>query len=255
VIGERWGFIVPVRPSSEPVLQFDALVALKEAASGAAWRALVPRKLDALTYLVGSLWPAARDTKLRTWLDPAPPNLEPKVDMWRLTPEFAPRAEEDVPSSAQRMADALLGSRGLSLWNLAAGQWGIMSVSPGTSRVAALLECATRPTLGQAGDDPRTIAALRHALPRSNLVVVFSPSVVSQLVSRTILSGLGGYGKADEVPLVPATELATLSVRLSGETVTARLFVPVAELEPVFTLRRTLEMLEGVPAAPKLTRP
>jgi len=57
------------------------------------------------------------------------------------------------------------------------------------------------------------------------------------------------------VPLVPATELATLSVRLSGETVTARLFVPVAELEPVFTLRRTLEMLEGVPAAPKLSRP
>jgi hypothetical protein len=255
VIGERWGFVVPTRPSTEPVLQLDAMVALKDAAAGAAWRALVPRKLDALTYLVGALWPAANGTKLKTRLDPAPPNLEPKVDMWRLTPEFPAPAEGEAPSSAQRMADALLGSRGLSLWNLAAGSWGVVSVAPGTSRVAAMLEGATRPKLGQAGDDPRTVEAVRHALPRSNLIVVFSPSVVSQLVSRTILSGLGAYGKAEDVPLVPPAELATLSVRLSGETLTARLYVPMTELEPVFTMRRTLEMLEGIPAAPKLTPP
>lgn len=256
VIGERLGFVVPIRPSSEPVLQLDAVVALKDASSGAMWRGLVPGKLDALAYLVGAIWTPSGGATIRTQLDPASPNADPPIDLWRLTAAFPPPAEGDEPSAAQRTADALLGPAGLSLWNTAAGPWGVLSVAPGAGRVPALVERTTRPLLGQAGDDTRTIEALRHALRRSNLVMVFSPSVLSQLVSRTILTGLGAYGKTtEEIPLVPPGDLATLSVRLAADSMTARVYVPVAELESVFSMRRTLELLEGVQAAPKLPGP
>lgn len=252
VIGERAGFVVPIRPSSEPVLQVDAVVRLKDASGGAMWRGLVPGKLDALAYLVGALWTPAGGATIRTQLDPASPNADSPVDLWRLTATFPPPPEGDEPSASQRMTDALLGPAGLSLWNAAAGPWGVLSVAPDDKRVPLLGERVTQPVLGQAGDDPRTTEALRHALRRSNLVIVFSPSVLSQLVSRTLLVGLGAYGKTtEEIPLVPPGDLATLSVRLAADSLAARLYLPVSELEPVFSIRRTLDLLEGVPAAPK----
>ena len=172
------------------------------------------------------------------------------MDRWRLVVTPA-RTVDDTKAKTleKRLLDAVLGPEGLNLWNAAAGRWGYLSVAPVANRVPAMIRRNNEPQLGQVGDDPLTVEALKHTLRRANVVVVFSPSLASQIVARALLVGLDKEGDADggwsDVPLAMPKALATFSMRLSETDVTARCHVPVAELEAVVAAWRTVELFRA----------
>lgn len=259
LLGPRAGFVVPVRPAREPVLQVDAIMELRDESTGPAWRGQLPSTLDALVYLARVL-AGRRDgapgaITIESMLEPALPAADPPYDRWLLMimPAEAP-AEGQGRTPGWRLLDGLLGHDGLSLWSTTAGRFGCLSIAPVPDRIPEMLARADAAELGQAGDGPRVAAALRHVLRRSNVVALFSPSVAMQLVSRTILRGLGPGARqqADEVPIVPSESLAALSVRFSADSLTARLHIPAAELESVFSGYRVLERLRDVREAPEI---
>lgn len=258
ILGGRLGAIVPVRPAAEPVFQVDAMVELAGATPAAAWRSRLPGKLDALTHLLrvsGDFRGAEKQRAgLETLLEPAPPAADSPIDHWRLMVTLARATDGDgVPTMEKRLLDTVLGSEGLNLWNTAIGRWGYLSVAPADHRVAAMVLRNVKPQLGQAGDGPLAAEALKHTLRRSNAVIIFSPSLASQLAARTLLRGLGATGATDdrEVPLADPKAMAALSLRLAPTTVTARCYLPVPELEAVLSAWRTLKLLDGVPAIPQ----
>jgi hypothetical protein len=258
ILGGRFGIVVPVRPATEPVFQMDAVVELAEATNEVAWRSRLPGKLDALTHLLrvyGDFRGADLERDgLETLLEPAPPAADAPIDHWRLMIALAQAADGDgAPTMAKRLLDAVLGPEGLNLWNTAVGKWGYLSVAPDANRVAAMVLRNVKPQLGQAGDGPPTAEALKHTLRRSNAVIIFSPSLASQLAARTLLKGLGDTGATDdgEVPLADPKALAALSLRLSPTNITARCYLPVPELEAVLSTWRTIKLLDGVPTIPQ----
>ena len=261
LLGERAALVVPLASVREPVLQADGVVQLKDAARGAAWRGRVPAVLDALVYLAGAVLRhgadgAARAT-LESALDPASAGDSPQLDWWHLSVRLAPPKEPqaEVPAES-RLVDALFGRAGLGLWNTCGGAFGLFSIAPQPDRIQSLAAHLRAPQLGQAGDDDRTAEALLHSLRRPSAVVVFSPSVLAQLWSRALLvsepGAVGRTGSDGEIPIVRPRSLATLSIRPQARSLSARLYIPVSELEPAWSAFRAFQLLKNPTVGPEI---
>lgn len=261
ILGGRAGLVVSVPKADQPVLQADGIVRLKDPSCGAEWRGRVPAALDGLVY-VARAWlrgAAGRGAgmSLRSMLDPSSPRADLPIDRWQLAVEFEGANNGDhAPPPAAQLATSMLGPQGMTLWNTAAGAYGYWSIAPEPSRLQHLMARTRAPQLGRAGDDEHTAEALRHVLRRSNVVAVFSPSVATQLVSIAVLQRFAAPGAGPmDIPLVRARSLAAVSARLAPGSLSARLYIPVTELEPLFSGYRTLQLLERPfvqPAPPKV---
>jgi len=250
LLGGRSAIVMPIPGKGEPVLQADGIVQLADASRGADWHGRVPSTLDGLVYLTRAWLRSAPGDgpglSLRSSLDPSSPRDEPPVDRWHLDVALAQPADgAAAPGPAAQLASAMLGPQGLTLWNTAAGEYGYWSAAPAASRIEGLMARNRATRLGRAGDDEQTAEALRHVLRRSNVVAVFSPSVATQLVSIAVLRRFASpeIGPLD-VPVVKPRSLAAFSARLSAGSLSARLYVPVTELEPLFSGYRTFRLLE-----------
>jgi hypothetical protein len=248
VLGGQAGLIVPLAEPGQPVLEVDGCVELKSEASGAAWRGQVPATLDALTYLArvvlrcGLAGPTG--VTLESTLDPAVPGDKPPMDHWRLSVALSPAETPDGQPTPQAL-------QGLDLWNMASRGQGYFSVAPSPDRAMKLMAEADATALGQAGSGERATEALRHVLRRSNAVVVFSPSVLAQLWSRAVLRSYEPPpARASDVAIVPAQALAALSFRGEADGLSARLYIPVTELEPVFSMWRAFALLSHPAVGP-----
>lgn len=256
LLGRRAALVVPIRDAAEPVFQVDGVVQLKDADSGAAWHGRVPATLDALAYLaevlIRSRAGEASGLKVETSLVPALPEDTLPIDRWRMS---IARASEPgrPPGPMMRLVESLLGPEGLTLWNTADGRFAYFSVASSPERIGPMIARNTAARLGRAGDDELTAEALRHVLRRANVVVVLSPSLLVQLASRVVLRSIDGpYRQPLDVPLVAPKSLAAASLRFDGDSLSARLYIPLQELEALLSTWRTLRLLDGARPPPTL---
>ena len=258
LLGRRVGLVMPIKEAGQPVLQLDGAVELKAAESGGAWRGRAPGTLDGLVYLAevaGKTFAAERGGfRLASQLDPAMPTEGLAIDRWHLTltapgpkgeeAEDGEGGEQTKPTVAGLLVPAVLGDSGAQLWNTATEGYGYFSVAPDASRLERLAACGRAARLGHAGDDAMTAEALRHVLRQSSAVLVFSPATVLQLISRNILqkdfkaAQVGG-----DIPIVQTRAMASLSLRSDARGLGVRLYMPVAELEPLFSTWRTFRLV------------
>ncbi len=250
LLGSRLGWIVPVAGPDEPVLQVDSVVRLQGPQSGPAWRGRMPAVLDALVYVadqaLAQICPDRHLPRLGSELDPAAPGAGRAVDHWHLALQWPDvEAEGEPPLWTRRFLDALVGRDGLDLWTAVEGAHGYATVAPSPGRIDPLIARIGAVRFDRAGEDERTAEALRHTLRRPNAVVVFSPSDLVQMLSRAVMQNeddaLPGSG---EVPLVEPESLAVFSARLGGGDATARLYVPVDQLEPMISGYRVFRLLQ-----------
>jgi hypothetical protein len=253
----------------------------------------VPQLLDALTFLANVV---AQDQspgrpvpwRLRSTFEPAVPHVALPVDLWRLSvsgsavatnqrrsssagaginpspgPEGPPspkgegETEISEPRPAEQLVEALFGGSGLNLWFTTSGATAGFSAAPSAERLPALLARNWAARIGQAGDDERTLEALRHVAPRSNAVFLFSPSELIQLLARSMVINyvpMMRHGEPQpEIPIVESKALSVLSLRAESGCLSTRLYLPVTELAPVVSDLRAFELLldpKSHPAAP-----
>ncbi len=268
LLGERAALIIPVRPAGEPLLQADGLVELAAPDQAPALRGRLPQLLDALTFLcnvVASEQTPGRPApwRLRPSFEPAVPHADPPVDLWRLSVTgslFAASAASATPSGAaaevpefsepkpaEEFVAALVGGSGLNLWFTTSAATAGFSAAPTPARLPALLARNAAHQVGQAGDDDRTLEALRHVAPRSNAVFLFSPSELIQLLARSMVLNyvpLTRHGEPQpEIPIVESKALSVLSLRAESGCLSARIYLPVTELAPVVSDLRAFDLL------------
>jgi len=260
LLGRRVGLVMPIKEASQPVLQLDVAVELKMAESGGAWRGRLPGMLDALVYLAeisGKTFAAGGNGfRLASQFDPAMPTEGLAIDRWHLAltapgpkgeeaeeGEGGERGEQTKPTVAGLLAPAVLGDSGALLWNTATEGYGYFSVAPDASRLERLAAYGRAARLGHAGDDAMTAEALRHVLRQSSAVLVFSPATVLQLISRNILQKDFKDAEVGDIPIVPTRAMASLSLRSDARGLGVRLYMPVAEFEPLFSTWRTFRLV------------
>jgi hypothetical protein len=265
VLGGRAAFLVPIRAASEPVVQADGLVELKGPDRGTAWQNQVPGTLGALVFLanVGEKMRAGPGEKggilgskfsLKSSFDPGWPESALTIDHWHLAVLGLPAAKPVpapaggsgliVPPPEGLLLRTLAGPSGVDLWNTSSGASGYFSVAPTAARVPGLISRQASPQFGQAGDDELTVEALRHVLRRANAVVMFSPSELMQLLSRSMVQGYIVAGRQSrEIPIINSRALSVLSLRGESGALTARLYLPVVELAPLVSDWQTLQLL------------
>lgn len=274
LLGERAALMIPFRPAGEPLIQADGLVELSGPDQAPVWRGRLPQLLDALTFLcnvVVSEQTPGRPApwRLRPSFEPAAPHADPPVDLWRLslTGSFFAAAQSPAksavsatpsgqggdildlpePQPAEEFAVALVGGSGLNLWFTTSAATAGFTVAPTPERLPALLARNAAHQVGQAGDDDRTLEALRHVAPRSNAVFLFSPSELIQLLARSMVLNYIPQTRhgvpQPEIPIVESKALSVLSLRAESGCLSARVYLPVTELAPVVSDLRAFELL------------
>jgi len=258
LLGGRLGLVMPIKEASQPVLQLDGAVELKASDSAGAWRGRAPGALDGLVYLADVAGKTFTGGKagfgLASQLEPAVPTDGLAIDRWQLT-LTAPRpkgeeaeggegAEQTKPTVAGLLAPVVLGDSGAQLWNTATEGYGYFSVAPDASRLERLAAYGRAARLGHAGDEAMTSEALRHVLRQSSAVLVFSPATVVQMISRAVLQrDLNDAALGGDIPIVETKAMATLSLRSDSRGLGVRLYIPVAELEPLLSTWRTFRLV------------